>query len=81
MLDLETRDAFNIVNDPNIKEEKDIRMAMALIKNLYKEGKIDGEIYDKAMLNAKIMIFDFIKIEILLNIKYRQTLNRLTVQR
>ena len=56
MLDLETRDAFNIVNDPNIKEEKDIRMAMALIKNLYKEGKIDGEIYDKAMLNAKIMI-------------------------
>ena len=56
MLDLETRDAFNIVNDPNIKEEKDIRMAMALIKNLYKEDKIDRETYEKAKYNAKIMI-------------------------
>ena len=56
MLDLETRDAYNIVNNPEIKREKDIRMAVALIKNLYKEGKIDRETYEKAKLNANIMI-------------------------
>ena len=56
MVDIDTHDAYNIINDPKVKEENDIRMAVALIKNLYKNGLISEDEYKKVRQNAEIMI-------------------------
>ena len=60
---IEASDIDDVMEDLELCKVKDIKMAIALIKDLYDTGKIDKNVYKKAEKLADGMIADIYKKE------------------